>query len=76
MKAIHRMTKDRMIGVIQCPNATEYIMEPENHLVSPGQHCFHYTQVTLEKMLNKCGFKFHSEKVSPEFGEMVILFTK
>lgn len=76
LNAINRMTKDKMIGVIQCPNAEDYILEPENHLVSPGQHCFHYDHNTLEKILNKCGFKFCSEKVSPEAGEMVILFTK
>jgi hypothetical protein len=74
--AIHRMTKDKMIGIIQCPDAEEYIKEEDNHLISPGQHCFHFTHETLERVLDKCGFKFCGEKVSPEAGEMVILFTK
>jgi len=76
LSAIYRMTKDKMVGVIQCPDAEEYITDEENHLISPGQHCFHFTHETLEDMLDKVGFKFCGEKVSPEAGEMVILFTK
>ena len=76
LEAIHRMTKQNVLGVIQCPDADEYIEEKESRLISPGQHCFHYTHNTLEKMLNRCGFKLNSEKISPEAGEMVILFTK
>ena len=76
MKAISRMTKDKMVGVIQCPDAEEYIMDEKHHLISPGQHCFHFTHETLERILEKSGFKFCGEKVSPEAGEMVVLFTK
>jgi len=75
LKNLYQITSSKMVAICHLPDADQS-RGKDWYLWSPRQHCFHYNRKTLGMILDKHGFKIVGEEVSPEAGEMVVVWGK
>lgn len=76
LSKLHNSLNDNAIVISHMPDVDDCDQDPEWYLWSPKQHCFFYNYRTLGLLLKKHGFEIIDEKVSPEAGEMVLIWRK
>lgn len=75
LKWLKENSSPEALMVIHTPDA-EFAESPNWYYWSPKQHCFFYTQDTLDMLFEKFGFYRIAEKISPEPDEMVLIYKK
>jgi len=60
--------------IVHTPDVDCARMDTSWYLWSPKQHCFFYSRSTLDMLLAKYKFYRITEKVSPENGEMLLIY--
>ena len=76
LKKVYEYTASEMLMIIQMPDVDKFVDNPQDSFWSLYQHCFHYNEKTLAKLLELEGFKISKKLPSSQPREMLFVAEK